>query len=75
MLSCVKIKEMCGVNIPKSKPHFFPRIREKKKKLQFLWAIVGYKNLIKAPVPRVISMAEEFIVKPRRPPAWTVRPH
>ena len=30
-LSHVEIKEMCGVNIPKSKPHFSPRIRERER--------------------------------------------
>ena len=36
---------------------------------------MGYKNLNKASAPRVISMAEESITKPRRPHARTVRPH
>ena len=34
-----------------------------------------YKNLNKAPMPRVIFIAEEPIVKSRRPHARTVRPH
>ena len=36
---------------------------------------VGYKNLNKAPTPRVISIVEESIAKPRRPHARTIRPH
>ena len=36
---------------------------------------MGYKNLNKASAPRVISMAEESITKPRRPHARTVKPH
>ena len=36
---------------------------------------VGHKNLGKVPVPRVVSMAEEPIIVPRRPHAQTVRPH
>jgi len=35
---------------------------------------VGYKNLNKVLVLRVISMAEESIIVPRRPHAQTVRP-
>ena len=34
-----------------------------------------HKNLNKIPVPRVVSMAEEPIIMPRRPHAQTVRPH
>ena len=36
---------------------------------------MGCKYLNKAPVPRVISMAEESTTKPRRPHTWIVRPH
>ena len=36
---------------------------------------MGCKYLNKAPVPRVIFLAKESIVKPRRPYTWTVRPH
>ena len=36
---------------------------------------MGYKNLSKALMPCVISMAEESIAKLRRPHAHTVRPH
>ena len=36
---------------------------------------MGYKNLSKAPVLCVISMAEESIAKPRRPLTQIVRPH
>ena len=36
---------------------------------------MGYKNLSKAPVLRVISMAEESIAKPRRPLTQIVRPN
>ena len=42
------------------------------------WSVmlyVGYKNLNKAPVPRVIFMAKESIVMSRRSHARTVRPH
>ena len=35
---------------------------------------MGHKNLNKVLVPRVISMAEEFIIAPRRSHARTVRP-
>ena len=38
-------------------------------------AIVGHKNSDKVPVPHVVSMAEGPIIMPRRPYAWTVRPH
>ena len=36
---------------------------------------MGCKYLNKAPVPCVISMAEESTTKPRRPHTWIVRPH
>ena len=36
---------------------------------------MGCKYLNKAPVPRVISMAEESTTKPKRPHTWIVRPH
>ena len=36
---------------------------------------MGYRNLNKAPVPCVISMAEESIAKSRRSHARTVRPY
>ena len=32
-LSHVEVKETCGISIPKSKPHFSPRIRGKKKRV------------------------------------------
>ena len=35
---------------------------------------VGHKNLCKVPVPRVMSMAEEPIIVPRRPHVQIVRP-
>ena len=35
---------------------------------------VGHKNSNKVPVPRVVSMAEESIIVPRRLHARTVRP-
>ena len=35
---------------------------------------MGHKNLNKVLVPRVISMAEEFIIAPRRSHARIVRP-
>ena len=35
---------------------------------------VGHKNLNKVPIPRVISMANESIIVPRRPHARAVRP-
>ena len=36
---------------------------------------MGHRNLTKVLVPRVVSMAEESIIVPRRPHARTVRPH
>ena len=36
---------------------------------------VGCKNSDKIPVPRVVSMADVYIIVLRRPHAWTVRPH
>ena len=36
--------------------------------------VVGHKNSDKIPVPRVVSMAEEPIISPRRPYTRTVRP-
>ena len=36
--------------------------------------VVRHKNLDKIPVPRVVSMAEESIIKPRRPYTRIVRP-
>ena len=36
--------------------------------------VVGHKNSDKIPVPRVVSMVEEPIIRPRRPYTWTVRP-
>ena len=35
---------------------------------------MGHKNLNKVPVPRVVSMAEESIIVPRRPHVRTLRP-
>ena len=40
----------------------------------YIYIYMGYKNLNKAPTPRVISIAEESIPKSRRPHACTVRP-
>ena len=41
-----------------------------------VWFIdpVGHKNSNKAPVPHVVSIAEEPIIVPRRPHARTIRP-
>ena len=36
---------------------------------------VRHKNLNKVLVSRVVSMAEEYFIVPRRPHAQTVRPH
>ena len=37
-LSRVKIKETCGINVPKSKPHLSPRIRVKNQSFEgLLW--------------------------------------
>ena len=67
----VEVKETCGINYPRSKPHFSP---QGGKKSEFLGAIVGYKNLNKVFVPHVIPMAEGAIIIPRRSHAQTVRP-
>ena len=41
-LSHVEIKKMCGVNIPKSKPHFSPRIREREREREReTWSFEG----------------------------------
>jgi len=56
--SRVEIKETCGIDYIRSKPHFPPRIREEK--LEFLGVIMGYKNSNKVlaayPWPRRSSL-------------------
>ena len=66
-----KSKKRAKLVFPKSKPHFFSS--DKRKKLEFLEAIVGHKNLSKVIMPYVVSMADESIIVLRRPHAWTVR--
>ena len=42
--------------------------------LWMFYNIVGHESLNKVPVSRVISMAEELLIVPRRSHAWMVRP-
>ena len=68
----MEVKETCGINYPRSKPHFSPRIRGGK--LKFLGVIVRYRNLSKVIVPRAILMAEGAIIVPKRVHPQTIRP-
>ena len=66
-----KSKKRAKLVFPKPKPHFFSS--NKRKKLEFLEAIVGHKNLSRVIMPHVVSMADESIIVPRRPHARKVR--